>query len=96
MNFSVKDGVNVYQPIQMSDGEKVLLFLIAQVLQAPKDGFIVVDEPEMYLHKTILKKLWDRLEKERPDCLFIYLTHDLDFATSGKSSERCPLVPNLN
>lgn len=82
MNFSVKDGVNVYQPIQMSDGEKVLLFLIAQVLQAPKDGFIVVDEPEMYLHKTILKKLWDRLEKERPDCLFIYLTHDLDFATS--------------
>jgi hypothetical protein len=72
----------------MSDGEKVMLFLIAQVLQAPKDGFIIVDEPEMYLHKTILKKLWDRLEFERPDCLFIYLTHDLDFATSRTTSKK--------
>lgn len=42
----------------------------------------------MYLHKTILKKLWDRLEIERPDCLFIYLTHDLDFATSRTTSKK--------
>lgn len=66
-------GETPYPIIQMSDGEKVLLYLIAQILQAPKDGFIVIDEPEMYLHKTILKKLWDRLEQERQDCIFIYL-----------------------
>lgn len=72
----------------MSDGEKVMLYLIAQVLQAPRDGFIVVDEPEMYLHKTILKKLWDMLEAKRPDCIFIYLTHDLDFATSRTTAKK--------
>lgn len=86
------DGINItlrpltavssYPAHQMSDGEKVVLYLIAQILQAPESGFIIVDEPEMHLHKTILTKLWDILENERQDCIFIYLTHDLDFATS--------------
>jgi ABC-type cobalamin/Fe3+-siderophores transport system ATPase subunit len=74
------EGLEAYPAFQMSDGEKVMLYLIAQVLQAPDSGFIVIDEPEMYLHKTIVNKLWDVLEKERPDCIFVYLTHDLDFA----------------
>jgi ABC-type branched-subunit amino acid transport system ATPase component len=95
--ISCEDGINItakstdgrsYPAIQMSDGEKVMLYLIAQVLQAPKNGFIVVDEPEMYLHKTILKKLWDLLENERNDCIFIYLTHDLDFATSRTTAKK--------
>lgn len=91
------DGTNIivegpngisYPIIQMSDGEKVILYLIAQVLLAPNDGFIVIDEPEMYLHKTILKKLWNILEQERRDCIFIYLTHDLDFATSRINAKK--------
>lgn len=92
------DGINItlksltesnhYPAHQMSDGEKVALYLIAHVLQAPKSGFIIVDEPEMYLHKTILKKLWDILEQERQDCIFIYLTHDLDFATSRTTAKK--------
>lgn len=81
-------GISSYEAFQMSDGEKVALYLIAQILQAPKDGFIIVDEPEMYLHKTILNKLWNILEKERQDCIFIYLTHDLDFATSRPTAKK--------
>lgn len=56
------DGINItlktkisednYPAYQMSDGEKVVLYYIAHVLQAPQDGFVIVDEPEMYLHKT--------------------------------------------
>lgn len=96
-NIHCDDGINItaksddgrsYPAIQMSDGEKVMLYLIGQVLQAPPNGFIVIDEPEMYLHKTILKKLWDILEIERKDCLFIYLTHDLDFATSRTTAKK--------
>lgn len=91
------DGINItlkinggvpYPGHQMSDGEKVALYLIAQVLQAPSSGFIIIDEPEMYLHKTILNKLWDKLERERADCIFIYLTHDLDFAVSRTSAKK--------
>lgn len=93
-----KDGINIglktisgtesYPAHQMSDGEKVVLYLIAHVLQAPMSGFIIIDEPETYLHKTILKKLWDRLEQERQDCIFVYLTHDLDFATSRTTAKK--------
>ncbi|WP_333600818.1 AAA family ATPase [Flavobacterium sp.] len=81
-------GTDSYPAYQMSDGEKVTLYLISQVLQAPKNGFVIVDEPEIYLHKTILNKLWDILEKERQDCIFIYLTHDLDFATTRTSAKK--------
>lgn len=95
--IDTEDGLNIivktsesssYSAIQMSDGEKVVLYLVAQVLQAPQNGFIVVDEPEMHLHKSILYKLWDRLEKERKDCIFIYLTHDLDFAVSRTTAKK--------
>ncbi|MGI4803242.1 MAG: AAA family ATPase [Janthinobacterium lividum] len=95
--ISCSDGINItvesekkvsYPIVQMSDGEKVMLFLIAQILQAPRYGFVIVDEPEMYLHKTILNKLWDILEKERQDCIFVYLTHDLDFATSRTTAKK--------
>lgn len=93
----LKDGINIfvttgegveYPAIKMSEGEKVILFLIAQVIQAPTGGFVVIDEPEMHLHKAILNKLWDRLEKERGDCIFIYLTHDLDFAIGRSLSKK--------
>ncbi len=89
MNLSLEyDSGQPYSAAEMSDGEKVLLFLIAQVLQAPTNGFVIADEPEMYLHKSVLKKLWDYLERERHDCIFIYLTHDLDFATSRTDAKK--------
>jgi ABC-type uncharacterized transport system ATPase subunit len=89
INITVKStNKNSYPAVKMSDGEKAILYLVAQILQAPSKGFIIIDEPEMYLHKTILKKLWDILENERKDCLFIYLTHDLDFATSRTTAKK--------
>lgn len=71
-----------YQAYRMSDGERVILYLVGRILQAPKNGLIVVDEPEIFLHRTVVDKLWNRLEKEREDCTFIYMTHDLQFASS--------------
>lgn len=71
-----------YEAYKMSDGERIILYLAGRVMLAPKDGLIIVDEPEIYLHKTVVEKLWNRLEKERNDCIFLYLTHDLQFATS--------------
>lgn len=72
----------IYDAHQMSDGERVIIYLAGRVLLAPKDGRIIADEPELHLHKSIANKLWDILENKRPDCRFIYFTHDLDFATS--------------
>ena len=77
-----KDLKGNYPAFQMSDGERIILYLVGRVLLAPEKALIVIDEPEMHLHKTIVDKLWNRLEQERQDCVFLYLTHDLQFAAS--------------
>jgi ABC-type lipoprotein export system ATPase subunit len=71
-----------YKASAMSDGERVAFYLIGQCLAAPINSIIVVDEPEIHLHRVIQSRLWDAIERERPDCLLVYLTHDLDFAAS--------------
>lgn len=80
--LKIKYGDIIYEAHQMSDGERVIIYLAGRVLFAPKDSIIIADEPELHLHKSIANKLWDLLENKRPDCRFIYFTHDLDFATS--------------
>lgn len=88
INIMMHSSSEVYHSSQMSEGEKVVLYLVAHTLLTPLDGFIIVDEPEMHLHPTIHRKLWDILEAERSDCIFIYFTHDLDFAASRARSKK--------
>jgi len=76
----------LYNAADMSDGERVALYLIGECLCAPSGAKLVIDEPEMHLHKSLMSRLWDLIEEERSDCLFVYLTHDLDFAASRKSA----------
>lgn len=80
--LKIKYNDTVYDAHQMSDGERVIIYIAGRVLFAPRNGIIIVDEPELHLNKSIANKLWDILENKRPDCRFIYFTHDLDFATS--------------
>lgn len=69
-----------YLATGMSDGERVVFYLVGQCLCAASDSIIVVDEPELHLHRSIQRRLWDILEAERRDCQFVYITHDLAFA----------------
>jgi energy-coupling factor transporter ATP-binding protein EcfA2 len=71
-----------YKASEMSDGERVAFYLIGQVVSAPAGAIIVIDEPELHLHKSIQSTLWDAVEDQRPDCQLVYLTHDLAFAAS--------------
>lgn len=71
-----------YSAADMSDGERSVVYLIGQVLVAAEDSVLIIDEPELHVHKSILAKLWDLLEQERVDCSFVYVSHDLDFAAS--------------
>ena len=62
----------------MSSGEKsILYFLIGILLQEEKD-FYFIDEPENNLTPAIVSKLWNFIERERPNSVFVYLTHDSD------------------
>lgn len=77
-----KTETTTYNATEMSDGERVALYLMASVFVAPKNSVLIIDEPEIHLHRSIRDTLFDRIEAERSDCLFIYLTHDIEFATS--------------
>lgn len=81
-SLTIKYHGDTYEAHTMSDGERVIIYHVGRVLLAPKNSLIIVDEPEVHLHKTIANKLWDKLEERRKDCVFIYFTHDLDFASS--------------
>lgn len=78
----------IYSSSEMSDGERVIFYLIGQCLAAPHNGIIVIDEPELHLHKSVQTSLWTEIERLRPDCLFVYLTHDVDFAAAKEGSKR--------
>lgn len=82
------DGSKIYNSSEMSDGERVIFYLIGQCLAAPQDGIIVIDEPELHLHKSVQAPLWAEVERLRPDCLFVYLTHDVDFAVAQEGAQR--------
>ncbi|WP_297687512.1 DUF4435 domain-containing protein [uncultured Anaerococcus sp.] len=77
-----------YSANQMSDGERAVLYLASQVLAIPENKTLIIDEPEIHIHGTIMNKLWESLERYRSDCLFIYITHDTNFAAYHKNSEK--------
>ena len=75
-----------YHGKEMSDGERVALYLMGQILVAPEGAILVIDEPEIHLHTSIMQSLWNKLEEAKPHCLFLYITHDLGFASTRVSS----------
>ncbi len=77
-----------YNGSEMSDGERVMFYLIGQSLCAPENSVIVIDEPEVHLHRGIQARLWDVIERLRDDCIFVYITHDLEFAASRTAANK--------
>ena len=77
----IRNG-NKYSINGLSDGERCVLFYIGNVLLAPENSYIVVDEPETFLNGAVYNELWDLLISERPDCQFIFASHNMDFVQS--------------
>lgn len=75
-----------YSLMRLSDGEKAVMYHLGASLYAPRGGIIVVDNPGMFLHPSIHRLVWDIIEQARPDCTFVYLTHDIGFATTRINS----------
>lgn len=85
------DGGLEYPATQLSDGERVGLYLIGHTLLVPENAILLIDEPELHLHESIQATLWSTLESARPDCGFVYITHDLGFAASRIASPKIVL-----
>lgn len=66
----------------LSDGERCILFYIGNVLLAPENSYIIVDEPETFLNAAVYNELWDLLISQRSDCQFVFASHNMDFVQS--------------
>ena len=93
--FSTEGQADQYSALRLSDGEKAVLYYIGAVLYAMPDAVILVDDPESFIHPSIMTTLWNVIEEMRPDCTFIYNTHDLDFASS-RIDNRCVWVKSFD
>ncbi|MDB2386154.1 AAA family ATPase [Shewanella sp.] len=82
IQVSVTGGSELYSGSEMSDGERAVFYMLGQTLVAADDSLIIFDEPELHVHPSIMSKLWDEIEGVRPDCAFVFITHDLEFASS--------------
>ena len=81
MLFSRAPGES-YSQVKLSDGEKAVLYYFGAAMYAPEGAAVFVDSPGLFLHPSITGAIWDRVEAMRPDCTFIYTTHDIEFLSS--------------
>ena len=93
--FTSQGNDDRYSSTRLSDGEKAVLYYVGAVLYAMPNAIIIVDDPETFLHRSIMVSLWNVIESLRPDCTFIYATHDVDFATS-RSDNACVWVKSYD
>lgn len=82
MVVCTKAGVGSYDINNLSDGEKQVLAILADIrLLTTDNSLIIVDEPEVNLHPSLAIKLWETIENDLPSCRFIYSTHSVSFST---------------
>lgn len=87
IQVSVLGGTETYPASDMSDGERAIFYLIAQALVAADSSLLIIDEPELHVHPSIMSSLWDEIEAARNDCAFLFITHDLHFAAARASQK---------
>lgn len=93
--FATEGQTDKYSALRLSDGEKAVLYYLGAVLYAMPDAVIFVDDPETFIHPSIMQTLWNVIEEMRPDCTFVYSTHDVDFANS-RIDNKCVWVKDFN
>ena len=77
-----KNGGPEYSAAELSDGERNAVLIAGNVLTAPSDSLLIIDEPERHLHRSIISPLLSQLFARRPDCGFVISTHDHDLPLS--------------
>ena len=71
----------------LSSGEKSIFYFLTCILLKGKKEYYFIDEPENNLNPSIVSKLWDIIEDNCPNSIFVYLTHDSNFVSSRINSK---------
>jgi ABC-type Mn2+/Zn2+ transport system ATPase subunit len=74
---ATKAGSEPYSVAELSDGERNVLLLAANVLTVAQGTLLLIDEPERHIHRAVSSKLLSLLFAQRQDCAFVVSTHDV-------------------
>lgn len=85
--FGQTRTADTYSALRLSTGERAVIYYLGAMTYAPHGATVMVDSPEMFLNPSILQSVWNRIELMRPDCRFVYVTHDLGFASSRQNAD---------
>ena len=84
---TTRPGSLPYSAAEMSDGERNALLLTAEVMTVPPGTLILIDEPELHLHRSIISPLLNGLFSKRPDCGFVISTHEVMLPVDNPTSK---------
>ena len=86
-NINSKSAIS--HPLEVSGSSQLAAaYLICKILLSPKRGFIIVDNPDLFLTATVSEKLWNLLQQERKDCIFVFATSNSDFVAANRNSDK--------
>ena len=71
------NGAASFSIAQMSDGERSAALIAATVLTVKPETVLLIDEPELHLHRSIIEPFLSALFEQRKDCTFIVSTHEI-------------------
>jgi ABC-type cobalamin/Fe3+-siderophores transport system ATPase subunit len=76
---------NTYDASGLSDGERQVLTLLADLAVHGAGEAVLVDEPELNLNSGLAIRVWETIEREvltrSEETYFVYATHSLSFAS---------------
>ncbi|MDE6174762.1 MAG: hypothetical protein K2F88_04275, partial [Duncaniella sp.] len=67
MIFGSESSDDTYSSAKLSAGERAVLYYIGGAMFAPKGATIFVEAPDLLLHPSSIRSLWDRIEEMRRD-----------------------------
>ena len=80
------NGLNV-DIQQMSDGERFAILFAATAITLPPEAVLLIDEPDLHFHQSIINPFFSALVASRKDCFFVFSTHNLSFPSAHPDSK---------
>lgn len=80
------NGLNV-DIRQMSDGERFAILFAATAITLPSEAVLLIDEPDLHFHQSIINPFFSALVESRKDCFFVFSTHNLSFPSAHPDSK---------
>lgn len=82
-----KAGGDHYGAAELSDGERAMLLLATDILTCPQGTLLLIDEPEVHMHRAIASPVLQELFSRRDDCFFVISTHELSLPIDNPTAQ---------